>query len=615
MNVDVQSRVVFVTAGEAPPMELVRKVDHPRGVAEGRELDSFLAELDAGHDVPGLLVAAGGEKVIEVLRRHERTACLPIFEWGTRTVVAPGWDGNVVRWETAQLAQVDVWYKVLQMAHPVADLEEQERREHHFLRYLASRGVASQATVAVFGVDFPKAAIARWQRDGWVTLEPGDSLCGTADLVQRIAGDHGEELQGKSRAKQPTTTAGETTVSATAERPTSLQPETPPAIYPQPVRVPEVPRRLGVRDVILLLLVSLVVVDLWSRYGAAFFFPEQDSRAVSSELSVDAGSLQSPIVPEPLPELSLDAHLSWEIVDCSAPLDGIVEWRAAESGVVQLGEVVAYLVRPRESSAVATESVQQQLDGALADLARLQDEANAEHAAEVLASRQAQARAASQRQAAVERVDLLQQRYDRVLELAEEGVLSYREIRPDWDNLLAAKDELALATANAAGLQLALEQQLQTEATNISELPLWKARISTLRAQLQSPATGDLRIPVIANHAGFFVRRVLDGAACSGGEVLGQLRKSGAGTVEAILATADWDPVYLQGVARLRRPQRSSWMPTRILAAESLPTGLTSLRLRLPVGWLDGSSGVSVENATQLELRITAPLSSVRESK
>jgi hypothetical protein len=605
-------------------------------------LDSFLAELDAGQDVPGLVVAAGGPKVIELLRRHERTACLPIFFWGSSVRVGPGWDGNMVRWEHAQLAQANAWHEVLRLAHPVAALEEQERREHHFLRYLISRGSAQTASIAVFGVECPEAAIARWQRDGLVTVV-AETLHATADLVQKIAGsiaakpeveapviaqkDSAAEIEAPAPFETEAEIEAPVLPNAAAEIPAAkvnaevvaslLQdaasrersfPAPSPAVLPQ--------RRFGARDFVLLLLVGFVVVDLWFRFGAPYFLPAQviQPEPVAAEVPKPATILDLEPVPT-LPELSLDAHLSWAIADYEAAFDGLIEWRAQGSGEVRAGEVLGFLVRPQSMAPTGRATLQEQLDGIYREIAVLQTEANESVASDVLQARQARTSAELLESSLIARVALLQESYDRARKLAEDGVLSFREIRPDWDKLQASKEELATVTANFANLQLELEQQLLRQAPNVAEEPIWQVQVASLHTQMEQQAGADLRIPLVAADNGFFVQRVPTDSACSSGEVLGQLRKSGAGHVEAILATSDWDALYLQGVARLRRPQRSSWMPTRILSAESLPTGLTVLRLRLPVGWLDGSSRVSVENSTQLELRLTAPLSPVHEGR
>jgi|FLOH01.1.fsa_nt_gi hypothetical protein len=641
MTVDLHTRVVFVTAGEAPPMEVVRTVDHPHGVAEGRELDSFLAELDAGQDVPNLLVAAGGSKVIELLRRHERTACLPIFLWGSSARVAPGWDGNVVRWDALQLAQASAWHKVLQMAHPVAELEEQQRREHHFFRYLASRGTAPIDAVAVFGIDVPEVAIARWQRDGWVTVV-GDAVHSSADLVHKIAGDGHAQARADSLPK-PVSDAVQTVSAAAAVTPeaaavaateeqvatvhadvvASLLEETAwrqrAAATALPVGIPE--RRFGKRDVVLLLMVGFVLVDLWGRYGAAYFQPgvTTEPPAVATAATNPATILELELAPQ-LPELTLDAHLRWEIVDYTAAFDGILEWRSNHSTEVRAGEVIAFLVQPQALAADTSKDLQLQLDRIYQQIGAQQQEANEAAAAATLHARQAHTQTQLQVEALVTRVALLQQSYDRSRKLAEDGVLSFREIRPDWDKLQAAKAELTDSQTQLASRTLELEEQLQQAIPEILEDPLWQAQIAAIELAQQQQPVSAFRIPVVAAESGFFVPRVPTASVCASGEVIGQLRKSGAGQVEAILATADWNSDYLQGVARLRRPQRSSWMPTRILAAESTPEGITILRLRLPVGWLDGGSGGSasasgVDNATQLELRITAPMSPVHEGR
>ena len=260
-------------------------------------------------------------------------------------------------------------------------------------------------------------------------------------------------------------------------------------------------------------------------------------------------------------------------------------------------------------------TLQDQLDGLYQQIDDQQTLANATAATRIFEARGAIEQVQQDEQQLGLQVEELDEIYQRQLKLAQEGILSFREIRPDWQKLQAAKQQLADTSAAIEEHQAELQAALAYETPRVAEDPLWQARISAIQNQMQAPQVAAEAIPVVVRDSGQFVKRIPEGRKVSVREVLGQLRRSGSGQVEAVLAPADWDPLYLQGVARLRRPQRSSWMPTKILGAESVPTGLTMLRLRLPVGWLDGSGGISLENATQLELRITAPLSSVHESK
>jgi hypothetical protein len=681
MTVDLLARVVFVTADEAPPAEVVRLVEHPRGVAEGRELDSFLAELDAGQAVPGLLVAVGGSKVIETLRRHERTACLPIFCWGSGARVAPGWDGNVVSWNENQLALAAAWQMTLAKARPVAELDEQERREHLFLRYLASRGVASLACMQVFGLEFIDGAVSRWQRNDWIELIGSEGLQATAALQAQIWGNKVAELPPQETTPREVPSLADSPQQH-APREAALEQASPPEVAPQesasdrtapqeaaereqaapkqaasqqvdaqqaaskdvatvhadvvasllqdsqarersmPTPTPIVVERrrgFGFRDVLLLALLGFIVFDLWKRYGRDYFYPPVIVKTDQVE-PAQTPSLLVELPPAPPPELSLDAHLSWEILDYNAPAEGVVTWRLPETNQVQSGDVIAHIRQPsvvENADAPDIKALQQQLDGFYAEIAEQQTNANAAAATRIVDARSVLNEAQRSESNLSARVQQLDDSYQRALKLAQEGVLSFREIRPDWEKLQAAKVQLAAASAKINASQTEIEAALAFEVPRVAEDPLWQAQIKAVQAQMeqQLQTVASAPISVIAQDSGLFVKRIPNDGSTTVGEVLGQLRKSASGQVEAVLATADWDSSYLQGVARLRRPQRSSWMPTKILAAESLPTGLTLLRLRLPVGWLDGSDGISLENASQLELRITAPLSSVHESE
>ncbi|MCP4092575.1 MAG: hypothetical protein GY747_03915 [Planctomycetes bacterium] len=674
MTVDLLARVVFVTADEAPPAEVVRLVEHPRGVAEGRELDSFLAELDAGQDVPGLLVAVGGTKVIETLRRHERTACLPIFCWGSGARVAPGWDGNVVSWNENQLALAAAWQKTLATARPVAELQEQERREHLFLRYLASRGVASLACMDVFGLEFTEGALSRWQRNKWIEQVGTERLQATTALQEQIWGSKLAELPPvppvpeveaavevapddifelvTEAVDQPFTAAVAPPAAKESPAPVDSIPgkeERPAAEMDAEVKTPakdvatvhadvvasllqdsqarersmptpsavvvERRRGFGFRDVLLLALLGFIVFDLWKRYGRDYFYPPALVKQEQVEEPVQPPSMVVALPPAPPPELSLDAHLSWEILDYSAPAAGVLAWRLPETNRVQKGDVIAHITQASAVEAPDLDALQAQLDEVYSEIADLQTLANSDAATRIVEARSAVSDAKQAETNLTVRVAELNDIYQRQLKLAQDGILSFREIRSDWENLQAAKEQLAQAATKINKQQAIVETALAYEVPRVAEDPLWQSRIEAIQLRMKQPQVAATTIPVVAQDSGLFVRRIPENGSTSAGEVVGQLRKSASGQVEAVLATADWDPIYLQGVARLRRPQRSSWMPTKILAAESLPTGLTLLRLRLPVGWLDGSDGISLENASQLELRITAPLSSVHESK
>jgi hypothetical protein len=135
----------------------------------------------------------------------------------------------------------------------------------------------------------------------------------------------------------------------------------------------------------------------------------------------------------------------------------------------------------------------------------------------------------------------------------------------------------------------------------------WASQVRALDVQLEEAQANLVQIPILASGHGELQLQVEAGHACHAGEVVALLIPQNGGHIEAVLATPDWHASYLSGGARLRRPERSSWMPTRVLSAVSEPDGLTRLRLRLPVGWLDDALALADADRQLLELRITAP--------
>jgi len=225
------------------------------------------------------------------------------------------------------------------------------------------------------------------------------------------------------------------------------------------------------------------------------------------------------------------------------------------------------------------------------------------HLAEESALSKSSARVALSR-----RLPSLQKAYAQSKALAEEGVISFRAVRPDWDALLALEENIAQATEAENIAQSVVDQMLQSGAPNLSKQASWTTQTKALQVQLEEAQASQIQIPILVEQAGDFEPLLAAGEVCRAGEVIGHLSPQNGGYLEAVLATPDWDPAYLVGGARLRRPERSSWMPTRILSASSEPDGLTRLRLRLPVGWLDDALALANADRQLLELRLTAPV-------
>lgn len=604
MNSSVPLRVVFLTQGEAPPEGVVQMLQHPQVLIDGQELDAFFAALDSGLEPPDMLVGVGGEALVSALRRHAITACLPLFRWGSTTTVPPGWDGSLVRWNPAALADIDAWAEALHTWPAIEATEDSARREHAFLRFLATRGQASLADAKLFGVKAPHAAMRRWTERSWcrgsvqrLQAEPG--------LWEIAARPSLKEAPPKPKA-QPKAQVVEVLATPTTE----------PA--PPPVEVHRPRRALLWSSVVVILAVGAFLVDQNNGVERLKTWISTKSTPVQQPPLVELPKLPSqpldqemdPVAPPPmpeLPELFLDGELIRPQVDVVATVDGRLHWhpKFTQQGAVMEGAEVAVLTQ------VAGVDRSDRLQD-------LQNEMEREFAAQQAASLEQWKQEERRQQNAVARheatVSSLERRlpaaretYAQAKALAEEGILSFREVRPDWEALLALELELDEAQAEVAAAQASWLAWQQDGPPNLEERPGWQAQSRALEVQLQEAKASQIEVGLRVPRAGEFRPLVGDGEAVQEGQVVGVLTPWNDGYLEAVLATPDWDPAYLAGNARLRRPGRSSWMPTRILSAASEPDGLTRLRLRLPVGWLADTLALADADRELLELRLTPP--------
>ncbi|MHC4823301.1 MAG: HlyD family secretion protein [Planctomycetota bacterium] len=607
-------RVVFLTEGEAPPTAVVELLSHSSMDVEGRELDAFFAELDMGFPIPDLLVGVGGEHLVRALRQHETTACLPVFRWGSTATVPPGWDGSVVRWNDSRLSDVALWLDRLAPFPSIAEPDEAERREHLFLRFLATRGSASLADAKVFGVKGPHAALRRWQERGWChgAVQHLQATPGLLDVVGR------ERLKIEERLPLPAAST------ASAVHPSQDVPAVAtPAVRTNPsARSDTFERTLTARLawVVILVLLALVVF-LFERAGGVDWLQGLDG---SLAHSVEPAGLESadpevrqpvPVTQEPavlaagaqvsLPELFLDGRLVRPMLDLPAAIAGRVSWSVASGSLVQKGETVGFLNQVAGVDHTARlQELRAEMDS---ELALQQREAEAEWQQSVEKARSDVQLHHAEVQRLQRRLPELQQNYDHARALAEEGVLSFREVRPEWEALVAVEEELESAGAEETHAQASLFALQEQGSPDLSTKPTWASQVRALDVQLEEAQANLVQIPIVAPGHGELDFQVEAGRNCHPGEVVALLTPQNGGHIEAVLATPDWHAAYLSGGARLRRPERSSWMPTRVLSAVSEPDGLTHLRLRLPVGWLDDALALADADRELLELRITPP--------
>jgi len=612
MSPEQPLRVVFLTEGEAPPEAVVKLLEHPSMVVDGRELDAFFAELDMGFPIPDLLVGVGGQVLIQTLRRHETTACLPVFRWGSTATTPPGWDGSVVRWGEARLSDVALWLQRLLPFPKVAEAEEGDRREHLFLRFLATRGTASLADAKEFGVKAPHAALRRWTERGWChgSVQHLKATNGLLDVVARER-LHVDELL---------TPPGQAV--AVLQKPKAAYP---PKVNPS-ATAPARNRGSKLAWATIVALLALVVF-LFDKAGGVTWAGSWFTSELPNNESVQEDSIAHKGEDPPevvvskkkipsLPELYLDARLMRPLLEIHASLDGRVQWSVEENVSVMAGGQVGTITQV--AGVDRRERLQNLMQELQQELVLLESSAKKEWEKQLHEAREEEVRMTWTINNLLRRLPNLQEVYAQSKALAEEGVLSFREVRPDWDALVALEEDLEQAkqaATHAKNLVLKLES---SGPARPAQQASWNTQTQALQVQLEEAKSTQIQVPVLMTQPGGFQPLLASGEVCHAGEVIALLSPQNGGYLEAVLATADWNAAYLVGGARLRRPERSSWMPTKILSASSEPDGLTRLRLRLPVGWLDDSLALADADRQLLELRLTAPVptstSSVEEA-
>lgn len=386
-------RAVRVAADESAPI-LPGGFEAPGAVSwSARSLDAFLAELDAGGEPPDAVLAGDGARVAAVLRRHEACAELPIFVIGPEgappppgcDAVLPGWTAWADERARAQPAQPP-------LAEPLRD---SERRVLHFARWMSRRGHASATDAAAFGVDAPVSLLSAWEREAKVVRE--------ADGRWRAL---------PALAAPPSPEPPLEPPSATAERAT-------PAVLRDaaPSVVSARPRRPVMWSLLLLAFVALAAVQGGGWLGTRA--PRPEARDARARLVVGGDEARREAAPPPSAAdspapASPPAEAAWSFATAAvetvleevvAPLDGVLrQLRPAGGGFAPGAEFGRIAPAPADDPA--------------AEARRLE--------------------------AARERARVAEERYERRRSLAVEGVLAWREVAPDWEELEAARAALAL---------------------------------------------------------------------------------------------------------------------------------------------------------------------------
>jgi len=494
-------RLVCLAQGDAPPLVPAGLARLAGAQWQARTLDGFLAEVDAGATLPDAVLAFGGEQLIRALRSHDRTCVLPVFLFAAAEQPAPpGWDGS---WSgespeaLAAVAERADWSAALPaLRAPLDSL----RREHRFARWLAARGHCQTRDAEAFGLDAPRSTLRAWQECGWVSAAPETASAWRAGAALRPAAaaaalvvadappasapiavaaplpDPPADPAAESRAEPAPESRAEPAPESRAESPAPQEHALAPAA-PQPARAaPSAPASQPApqasqlpRGILLVLSAFLIVLAalIWTgdadllRRGPGGAAPAQESERLrigdaqappqrtanrpdpSAPAPAAADAAAGAFLPAAGRGESLRTIARGTVRRDPAPLLALSAGRvsallAAPGALLEAGSPVARLSDPRAEREL--ERLQQELvqvDAAI-EAARRDDAA-----ARALADEQSElerARLAAQLAGAETLRAQAQEQYARSLRLAEDGVLSFREVRPDWEALQRARE-------------------------------------------------------------------------------------------------------------------------------------------------------------------------------
>jgi hypothetical protein len=446
-------QLTCLAQGDAAPLVPTSLSRLRDAVWSARTLDAFLTELDAGGDLPDALLAFGGEELIRALRSHDRTCALPVFLFAAAEQAAPpGWDSTWSGEDAALLEHLAERADRNSQLPPLVAPLDSLRREHRFARWLAGRGHCQLTDPEVFGLDAPRSTLSRWQACGWVTppARTGEAWKSTPAL--RAAASRAVLVMPAPSPELATPSRADFSESQAEARPLP-------------------------RGVLLTLSAFLVVLAalVWNGSLNPLRRPGADPEALAQQRSLRIGdgvlpargSSQLPFQPAPASAGAQDAIAR----DALALSDGTTVPRVVTRGTVRretsavralsAGRVAALLAAPGSWQERGSPLARLIDPRAEADVTRLEQELREVDAAIEAGNREdAQARSLAWTQSELERERLsgeisrtaersasAQDLYTRALRLAEEGVIAFREVRPDWDALQQAREDEERARA------------------------------------------------------------------------------------------------------------------------------------------------------------------------
>lgn len=599
-------QVYFLTEGDGPPAAVVALAAADGVELHGAGVHPFLRQLEEGEiALPDALLLAGGASLLATLRRHPLTACLPAFIWGPPAVAPAASDGVLLHLDRATRARIERWRSALDGSFACPQEAAAHGREACFRRWLWSRGSGAVVDAQVFGITAARTSLRQWEEEGWVQ---SPAVRGGIWMVRPKPAPAVEATSAPFAAPSPGPTP---------------RPAPNPGLHPPLAdAAPWTPRRTG-RWWFLAAAMCAGAVGLWQWWPwdmVEATAPERNEVVQATPpqgTPPDSGPSEASFVKaaraESLPELILQGRLRWQLTPLFAPSAGVLEeWVLASGQNVSEGEVLAWLGPAGDDELILKldlqiEQAEQGLREALQESRREYDQEGRSLRTTADEQQDRLHRLQGQRPARLAA-------YHRAKDLADQGVLAYREIRAEWDALQQVDQDLSEATTQEARAKEQW-QQWQDRVWQEDGLALGlRAQLQSLESQRQAALEGPQRLSLLVPANGWVLHQAEVGAAVLPGQLLAQVQVEEHARVEVVLPTSSWKPSYLHGSARLRPiGEDGPWMPTRIEEATSRPDGTTLLQLRLPVGWLALDPEQHGQGNWALECRLTAPVSARTE--
>ena len=552
-----------------------------------RTLDAFLTELDAGGSLPDAVLAFGGDEIIRALRSHDRTCALPVYLFAAADQPVPaGWDGVWSGENFDALSSVPeraTWCGALPA--PTAPLDS-ARREHRFARWLAARGDCQLADPEVFGVDAPRATLKAWRARGWVTAPADENGRWQARALLRAA------------ARQSSLVLPEPLHSSLPGTASAAAPLATPALLPR--------AGLLALSAFLVALAALVWSGEAAWRGSDALNPTAGMRSPNlriGEPRSESAALKRPeilssdtdsprrmgvAIPEapaaaPPPPAAARLIARGVVRRESSALRSLSPGRVAallvEPGAqLQSGSPLARLIDPRAERDVARlEQDLREVDAALETSSRDDEEARAQFWTQ---SERERERMSNDLARSAQSAAQAQDHYTRSLRLAEEGVISFREVRPDWNALQRAREA---ETRDRELLDDFIAARALSLANVRGEAPAWLvARRTRVEDELRTARSMAAPRLVRASEAGELIGWLVTvGMDVEEGIELARIA-SGEPWVEAQLESGERSTVSTIGEVEMRFDAGDAWVLVTEFHEVLSPGSGALLRARVP---------------------------------